>query len=751
MAKTLAQWNKFEGGLVYADGKTAEIGNNLVERGAPSCTWPAGRWGYSIQQPNSSNQLYIPNFEQIVTTTGISHAYEFWFMRPTAKGAMSNSVFMDNNYPNDANSAAVVFQHYAGNTILDIGKPGSTVNITFANQFTVLDKWYYVLIVVNRIGIAGSSNSVRVYIASELDAPVLAGSSNAALGTYDFTNNNRLTIGNSYAYPAASPGQIDNAKVYNFASETEQDITDLLDNRNTETYGSTVAPTLPANITFTPGTVGVAYDETFGQQCTGTQPITLSVGPGTPAAGLQLDTAQTDGTIRVYGTPSAVDLVPDWIINAANGTAPNDFQQISTPIIRTAVEVTDPGLTNGTKDEAYGTVDIGATGGTGAYTWSLDSGAIPTGMTLVQVGNVYRLSGTPTATGTFDFTVKATDNESREDTLPLQIIVRDALTITTTTLPDASQNTAYTPVDIAASGGETGTYTWSTASGSLPAGMSLAQVGQSYRLSGTPTESGTFNFTVQVDDGESRSDTQPLQLVVDSVIIISTRSLPTGRVGDAYTATISATGGSTPYVWSQTAGNLQTGLSIAQVGNDYKITGTPTGGFPAWITVKVTGNNGATASEQLQLRITGSRLGPIEGFYNYLNTDTELATLLTSSTNIIEEPVPDKTDAPYLGYDMSIPREDVDGDMIKYVATFELRAVTTTQDANRRIIARLGEMFFGDIRPYDGARIGSIITDSEFHIRHAKLFDSGNEFNNEDKEWEHSVIVRVTYLLKIGG
>ena len=63
---------------------------------------------------------------------------------------------------------------------------------------------------------------------------------------------------------------------------------------------------------------------------------------------------------------------------------------------------------NGTLKTAYGDY-VTISGGTAPYTWSKTSGTIPTGLKLKYSGAVAMLYGTPTATGTFKFTLKVTD------------------------------------------------------------------------------------------------------------------------------------------------------------------------------------------------------------------------------------------------------------------------------------------------------------------------------------------------------
>ena len=63
-----------------------------------------------------------------------------------------------------------------------------------------------------------------------------------------------------------------------------------------------------------------------------------------------------------------------------------------------------------------------ATGGTGAYTWSVIHGALPAGLTLSPAGAV---TGTPTTLGSSTFTVRVTDDAAVTDTREFTIVVAE--------------------------------------------------------------------------------------------------------------------------------------------------------------------------------------------------------------------------------------------------------------------------------------------------------------------------------------
>ena len=129
----------------------------------------------------------------------------------------------------------------------------------------------------------------------------------------------------------------------------------------------------------------------------------------------------------------------------------------------------------------------------------MTSGAVPTGTTLSSTG---ALSGTPTAAGTFTFTVEvASTNSSPTGSFPqltatqaFTIAVYQPLAFTPQTLGPATVGTAYVVSFQPTGGYGAGTYSYTLTAVALPPGILL--VGGT--LSGTPTAVGTFAFTVQL-------------------------------------------------------------------------------------------------------------------------------------------------------------------------------------------------------------------------------------------------------------
>jgi hypothetical protein len=121
-------------------------------------------------------------------------------------------------------------------------------------------------------------------------------------------------------------------------------------------------------------------------------------------------------------------------------------------------------------------------------------------------------------------------------------------------------------------------------------------------LSGTPTASGLFSFTAKVTDAAAQTATAPLQITIApaSLLITTTNPLLSGQVSVAYSTTLIATGGTTPYTWSVIAGVPPSGLSLSSAG---VLSGTPAASGPVSFTVKVTDAAAQTATAPLQMTI----------------------------------------------------------------------------------------------------------------------------------------------------
>ena len=148
--------------------------------------------------------------------------------------------------------------------------------------------------------------------------------------------------------------------------------------------------------------------------------------------------------------------------------------------------------------------------GSPAPTFSLNSGTLPTGLSLASSG---ALTGTPTATGTFTFTVKAANGQAPDAvTGSLQIVVNAAPVFTNASPP--SPVTVGTPYTYTFTASGSPAPTFSVTLGALPTGLSLASNGA---LTGTPTATGTFNFQVTATNTAGNAVTGTLTIVVNGL------------------------------------------------------------------------------------------------------------------------------------------------------------------------------------------------------------------------------------------
>jgi hypothetical protein len=167
---------------------------------------------------------------------------------------------------------------------------------------------------------------------------------------------------------------------------------------------------------------------------------------------------------------------------------------------------------------------ITASGGSGtlSVTTSLTANSLPAGLSFAISGSKLTISGTPTASGSVNFTVTGSDtNGDTTGPVSYTLTVNPTGTISlspgTGALPSSTVGTFYSQ-SITASGG-VGTLTLSTnpTSVSLPAGLQLNINGSTLTISGTPTTSGNASFSVTANDTSGHTITQNYTLTVNAL------------------------------------------------------------------------------------------------------------------------------------------------------------------------------------------------------------------------------------------
>jgi hypothetical protein len=166
-------------------------------------------------------------------------------------------------------------------------------------------------------------------------------------------------------------------------------------------------------------------------------------------------------------------------------------------------------------------------------------------------------------------------------------------------------------------------YTWSTTSGQLPPGLSLASNGV---ISGTPTALGKFTFTAKVVDSQSPTaayNSLTASITINPVLSLTATSLPSGLVGGTYSATITASNGLQPYTYSVTdPSSFPDGLTLTttpgQNGapNFATIAGTPTTAGVYSFSVQVTDAANEVASTVFTITVVGRLQGPYVLYFN---------------------------------------------------------------------------------------------------------------------------------------
>ncbi len=236
--------------------------------------------------------------------------------------------------------------------------------------------------------------------------------------------------------------------------------------------------------------------------------------------------------------------------------------------------------------------------------WSIVSGALPIGLSVSGSA----ITGTPTGPpGTFNFVIEA-QTADEVATLSCSLTVAGPrLQITSVCPTNGVQNAPYGPFPLTAIGslGSVG-YTFALTQGSLPNGVSI----NGNAISGTPTVSGPFSFTVGVTSGTQTVSGNSCSIVIAPPALQLTGVCPANPVlsGAPISITASATGGKSPYIFSFVAPPW---LTSAGTATGATLSGTA--GDPGTYTASITVNDSAQSpSASFSCPLIVSALPPLQ-------------------------------------------------------------------------------------------------------------------------------------------
>ncbi len=264
-------------------------------------------------------------------------------------------------------------------------------------------------------------------------------------------------------------------------------------------------------------------------------------------------------------------------------------------------------LPAGKVNESYNAVLV-VIQGSFPYLFTVTNGALPPGISLNSATGA--ISGKPTAAGTFAFEVVVTDSprlDRGSQTFAVAVgsgssgNVHISLSPASVTL-SSSQKQQFTAT---VSGTSNTGVTWSAAAGSIDAnGLYTA-----------PAVNAQTNVVVTATSNANSSKSASAAVTVNPVntqsLKITTANLPQGQLGDTYSAAFTASGGTTPYSWSISAGTPPAGIAMNANGN---LAGLPTAAGTSSFTVTVTdaANKMATGNFSATIVAGGNFDGPAE-------------------------------------------------------------------------------------------------------------------------------------------
>jgi hypothetical protein len=448
-------------------------------------------------------------------------------------------------------------------------------------------------------------------------------------GTVSFTETGVLPSGLSFTTNGVLAGTPTTIGMSTF-SVTGTDSTGAIS--SSRSYTVTVNPTPLLDITNPPAwPINLPGFNYVIAAVGGTGTLTFSAS-GTLPPGLAL----SKGGV-LLGTPTAIGSYP-FTVTVTDSAGTSNAGSITVTIDPAVAPTTLP---NWTVNQPGYSQTLSLAGGVAPFTFGV-TGTVPAGLTLDTSGV---LAGTPTAVGSYSFTVTVTDSLSQTESQSYNVVISPALVITTPTLANWAVGQAGYAQQIVTTGG-TGTVTFSF-SGSLPVGLTFSSSG---KLSGKPTTTGNYTFVVTATDSIGASTSQIYTVVIETPVTISTTSLAQWTVNIAgYSQTLTASGGTGTFTFANT-GTLPPGLTLASNG---MVSGTPS--TVGLYTLVVTATD--TPTRRLQARWAGGwRRGRANGRPSHRAVCCGVAPSMTTRPRVAPRTsAPPATSAPSSGKEAPNP------------------------------------------------------------------------------------------------
>jgi hypothetical protein len=301
-------------------------------------------------------------------------------------------------------------------------------------------------------------------------------------------------------------------------------------------------------------------------------------------------TAASDTSLTVT-TPSAV---------ASQNTVDVSVTNVSTGGTATAADAYNyrkpPQITNQPSNatvNAGGNATFSVSAGGAYFQWYYNTGA---GFLPLVNGGVYSGATTSTLTITgatlamsgYTYQVFVSDSLGiGTNSIARTLTVNQAAPVANAVSATIPANSSNTPITLDITGGEAS----SVAVGTQPGHGTATASGTTITYTPTAGYSGTDSFTYSATNTTGTSAHATVTLTVTApTLLVSPTSLPNGQVGTAYNQIITASGGTAPYNYAVTNGNLPAGLDL---GTDGTLSGTPSAHGAFSITVTVTDSLGA--------------------------------------------------------------------------------------------------------------------------------------------------------------